>query len=112
MDGHVNTNDMMARIEAQVNAQMSEVFREQVTDKCFVVCADVSKKQMSARETDCVDRYVLVKGCPGRSDPCLFSVQIANADICALFFVLLTQVFASLYRCDECCHRGAGTALQ
>lgn len=49
---------MMARIEAQVNAQMSEVFREQVTDKCFVVCADVGKKQMSQREKDCVDRYV------------------------------------------------------
>ncbi|CDF32990.1 unnamed protein product [Chondrus crispus] len=48
----------MARIEAQVNAQMSEVFREQVTDKCFVLCADVGKKQMSQREKDCVDRYV------------------------------------------------------
>lgn len=67
MDGNVNTHDMMARIEAQVNAQMSEVFREQVTDKCFVVCADVSKKQMSARETDCVDRYVSAMGCKSRS---------------------------------------------
>lgn len=49
----------MARIEAQVNAQMSEVFREQVTDKCFSVCADVSKKTMTSRESDCMERYVL-----------------------------------------------------
>lgn len=58
MSGDTSTHDMMARIEAQVNAQMSEVFREQVTDKCFVLCADVGKKQMSQREKDCVDRYV------------------------------------------------------
>lgn len=52
----MNTDEMMARISAQVNAQMSEVFREQVTDKCFSVCAEMSKKPMSARETDCVER--------------------------------------------------------
>lgn len=56
--GNMNANEIMARIEAQVNAQMSEVFREQVTDKCFSVCADVSRKQMSSRESDCVDKYV------------------------------------------------------
>lgn len=51
----------MARIEAQVNAQMSEVFREQVTEKCFSVCADVSKKSMSSRESDCLERCVTVQ---------------------------------------------------
>lgn len=61
MDANISPQDMMTRIEAQVNAQMSEVFREQVTDKCFVVCADVGKKQMSQREKDCVDRYVAMR---------------------------------------------------
>lgn len=52
----MNADEMMGQIQAQVNAQMGEVFREQVTNKCFQVCADVSKKQMSSRESDCVDR--------------------------------------------------------
>lgn len=46
----------MARIEAQVNAHISEAVREQLTDKCFSVCADVSRKQISPRETDCIDK--------------------------------------------------------
>lgn len=54
--GNFNPDDMMNRIQAQVNAQLGEVFREQVTTKCFNVCADVSKKQMTSRESDCVDR--------------------------------------------------------
>ncbi|CAN8068844.1 unnamed protein product [Agarophyton chilense] len=54
--GDANVSEMMARIEAQVKAQMGEVFREQVTEKCFNVCADVSKKQMSSRETACVEK--------------------------------------------------------
>lgn len=52
----MNQEELMARIEAQVNAQLGEVVREQLTDKCFSVCADVSRKQMSARETDCIDK--------------------------------------------------------
>lgn len=56
MEGSVNQQELMARIEAQVNAQLGEVVREQVTDKCFSVCADVSRKKMSSRETDCVDK--------------------------------------------------------
>lgn len=52
----IDVNDMMTRVEAQVKAQMGEVFREQVTEKCFNICADVSRKQMSSRETDCVDK--------------------------------------------------------
>lgn len=56
--GNMDVTEMMARVEAQVKAQMGEVFREQVTDKCFSVCADVSRKQMSNRETDCVEKYV------------------------------------------------------
>lgn len=56
--GNMDVTEMMARVEAQVKAQMGEVFREQVTDKCFNVCADVSRKQMSSRETDCVEKYV------------------------------------------------------
>lgn len=54
----------MRRIEAQVNAQMGEVFREQVTDKCFSICADVDgrrRKEMSSWETDCIDKYVMVR---------------------------------------------------
>lgn len=54
--GNIDANDLMSRIEAQMNAQMSEVFREQVTQKCFNVCADTSKKQMSSRESDCIDK--------------------------------------------------------
>lgn len=54
--GGVSQEEIMARIEAQVNAQLGEVVREQVTDKCFKVCADVSRKAMSSRETDCIDK--------------------------------------------------------
>lgn len=52
----MSQEEIMARIEAQVNAQLGEVVREQVTDKCFSVCADVSRKTMSSRETDCIDK--------------------------------------------------------
>lgn len=52
----MSPEEMMARIEAQVNAQLGEVVREQVTDKCFSVCADVSRKSISSRETDCIDK--------------------------------------------------------
>lgn len=52
----MSVQEIMARIEAQVNAQLGEVVREQVTDKCFGVCADVSRKTMSSRETDCIDK--------------------------------------------------------
>lgn len=52
----MSQNEIMARIQAQVNAQLGEVVREQVTDKCFSVCADVSRKTMSPRESDCIDR--------------------------------------------------------
>lgn len=52
----MSQEEIMARIEAQVNAQLGEVVREQVTDKCFAICADVSRKTMSARETDCIDK--------------------------------------------------------
>lgn len=64
---NMDTSEIMARIEAQVNAQMGEVFREQVTDKCFAVCADVSRKQMSSRETDCISKYV-----------CIFNLAISS----------------------------------
>lgn len=64
MDPSLNQDDVMRRIEAQVNAQMGEVFREQVTDKCFSICADVDgrrRKEMSSWETDCIDKYVMVR---------------------------------------------------
>lgn len=56
MDRSLTQEEIMARIEAQVNAQLGEVVREQVTDKCFMICADVSRKTMSPRESDCIDR--------------------------------------------------------
>ena len=88
--GNIDANDLMSRIEAQMNAQMSEVFREQVTEKCFNVCADTSKKQMSSRESDCIDKYVLL----------FLSCTLSHFEIIqSQLFLTCFLTIASFYRC-------------
>lgn len=51
-----NPDELKARIQDQVNAQMGEVFREQVTSKCFAVCVSSPAKSLSSRESACLDK--------------------------------------------------------
>lgn len=55
-DSSVNPDELMARIQAQVNAQMGEAFREQVTSKCFTICVPSPSKSLTTRESACLDK--------------------------------------------------------
>lgn len=60
--GGPSTDELMARVQAQVAAQMSEAFREQVTSKCFASCVPSPGKALTGREEacleKCLDRFV------------------------------------------------------
>lgn len=51
-----NPAELMERIAEANNAQMGEAFREQVTGKCFNACITHPSKQLSTKESSCVDR--------------------------------------------------------
>lgn len=54
--GGPSTDELMARVQAQVAAQMGEAFREQVTSKCFATCVPSPGRALTTREETCLDR--------------------------------------------------------
>lgn len=72
----LNQDDLMARIQAQVNAQMGEVFREQVTDKCFAVCVTSPSSSLTTRETTCLHRYVHISTDSAETTACAMYIYI------------------------------------